>query len=325
MNLIKIFFIFSLYFSFTNAQVASFSFENDAIFETDKYYTNSVFLGWLSDDDTYDKEKYNSSFYNAINKIPFQNQRKNQSVQLHFEHLIFTPEDTEATEKIPNDVPYAGVALFGISVYRWEEEYFHQFGLNLSLIGPSAFGEESQNGVHKMIGVDSANGWDNQLDDSLGIGISYAYVDKIYQKNFNINQKIEITNQISFNLSTAFRDAIVGTSFRYGYNTPDNFSTVGKTFGANQHYSLNLESKKNDNLGVSLSYAFFYNYIDFFYITDHDDSYNVDMDHHIFGQIAGLDFYYNKYTLNISIKKEEFLSKGDHSQRWGTFSIRKAF
>lgn len=325
MYLLKIFLIICVYTCSANAQVASFSFENDAIFKTDKYYTNSVSFGWLSDNDTYDKEKYNNSFYDIINAIDFQKQRTNQSVQITFEHFLFTPEDTDASEKISNDIPYAGVALLGMSVYRWEEDYFHQFGLRLSLIGPSAFGEEAQNGIHNIIGVDDASGWDNQLEDSLGIGINYAFADKTYQRHFNHNQKIEITNQVSFNLGTAFRDFIIGTNFRYGYNMPNNFSTIGKTIGTNQHYSLNLDSKRNDNFGMSINYALFYNHIDYFYITDHDKSYHIDPDHHLVGQIVGLNFYYNNYTLNLSLKEEEFLSKDTYSQRWGTFSIRKVF
>ena len=325
MKFTKFFTLWITFISSLYADVSTYSFENDAIFKTDKYYTNSISYSWLSNKDTNNKELYNNTLYNIINNLSLQKERTNQSIQFAFEHFIFTPDDTQETEKIPDDIPYAGVAMFSISVYRWEEDYFHEFGLSLSLIGPSALGEQMQNSLHKVIGANSAKGWDNQLSDSLGIGIRYSYADKSYQKYFQNNSKVELTNQISFNLGTSIRDVLVGTTFRYGYNMPNNFATIGKTLGVNQHYALNLDSKTNDHFGYSINYGIFYNHIDYFYITDHDKSYTINPSHNVVGKILGFDFYYNKYTLNISFKKEEFLSSDSHSQRWGTLSLRHVF
>ncbi len=321
----KIFTIILTFTSFIYADVRSFSFENDAIFKTDKYYTNSISYSWLSSKNTNDQRIYDNSFYNFINNIPFQKEKKNQSIQLGFEHFLFTPDDIEKTEKIKDDIPYAGVAELQLSIYRWEEKYFHQFGLSLSLVGPSALGEEVQNTMHDMIGARHANGWDNQLDDSLNIGINYSYGEKFYTKYFDNNSKFEVINQIRFDLGTDIRGIIGGTNFRYGYNIPNNFATIGKTIGANQNYALNLDSKKNKKFGYSISYGIFYNYVDYFYITDHDKSYTINPINNLFGKILGFDFYYKDYSLNIFLKEEIFLSKKKHSQKWGTFSIKKVF
>ncbi len=176
-----------------------------------------------------------------------------------------------------------------------------------------------------MIGSRHANGWDNQLDDSLNICISYSYGEKFYTKYFSNNSKIELINQIRFDLGTDIRSVSVGTNFRYGYNIPNNFATIGKTIGANQNYALNLDSKRNREFGYGISYGIFYNYVDYFYITDHDKSYTIDPIKHVLGKILGFDFYYKDYSLNISLKEEVFLSRKRHSQRWGTLSIKKVF
>jgi len=325
MQLRNFFILYLSLFSTLYAEVFSYSFENDAIFKTDKYYTNSISYSWMSNKDTNNNKKYNSFIYNAINKIPFHNNLSNQSVQFNFEHLMFTPEDTQETEKIIDDVPYAGIALLGLSVYRWEEDYFHNIGLNFSLIGPAAFAKESQNGIHKIIGAKSAKGWNNQLDNALGIGITYQYAEKHLKINFKNKHKIEMVNQVRFDLGTGFRDFLIGSNFRYGYNAPNNFASIGKTLGSNQNNSLNLESKKNKYFGYSISYGIFYNYINYFYIIDYDKSYTVDPIRNIRGKILDLGFYYDDYTLSISFKEEVFLSKKNNSQKWGTISIKKVF
>ncbi|PID47590.1 MAG: hypothetical protein CR967_04155 [Proteobacteria bacterium] len=72
----KNFTIILVFTSFLYADVHSFSFENDAIFKTDKYYTNSISYSWLSSKDTNNQQIYDNYFYNFINNIPFQKEKK---------------------------------------------------------------------------------------------------------------------------------------------------------------------------------------------------------------------------------------------------------
>ncbi|MEO1581804.1 MAG: lipid A-modifier LpxR family protein [Pseudomonadota bacterium] len=50
-----------------------------------------------------------------------------------------------------------------------------RFSLTLGIVGPSAGGEWVQNEVHSLIDVNEAQGWDNQLDDELGLVLAYDW------------------------------------------------------------------------------------------------------------------------------------------------------
>jgi hypothetical protein len=45
--------------------------------------------------------------------------------------------------------------------------------LQVGIVGPSAKGEVVQNNFHRLIGVDPARGWANQLHDELGVNMLY--------------------------------------------------------------------------------------------------------------------------------------------------------
>ncbi len=90
-----------------------------------------------------------------------------------FGHSIFTPNDIGLETDIPNDHPY-GAWLYGeYTLMTAKKDQVDQFTVQLGVVGPSAGGEWVQNEVHKLIGAEPAKGWDNQLQDEVGVVISY--------------------------------------------------------------------------------------------------------------------------------------------------------
>lgn len=92
---------------------------------------------------------------------------------------IYTPDDTEASAVVKGDRPYAGYLYAGIAVLSQiystpTVDHGNLFEITLGVVGPSALSEQSQKGFHDLIGIDSPNGWDNQLQDEPALGLSYA-------------------------------------------------------------------------------------------------------------------------------------------------------
>ena len=76
---------------------------------------------------------------------------------------IYTPEDIDIYELIPNDRPYATVLYFA-RFRRYQSPTLTQHTeFELGIAGPMALGESVQKGWHEIINVQRPNGWDNQI------------------------------------------------------------------------------------------------------------------------------------------------------------------
>ncbi|HEX5041991.1 MAG TPA: lipid A-modifier LpxR family protein [Candidatus Polarisedimenticolaceae bacterium] len=75
-----------------------------------------------------------------------------------------TPEDTEETEPILNDVPYAGLLAVQNAWIGYDDRDLFRFGWLLGIVGPASLAEPTQKGFHALINGDDPNGWSNQID-----------------------------------------------------------------------------------------------------------------------------------------------------------------
>lgn len=103
--------------------------------------------------------------------------RTTERIGYSFGQSLFTPEDTDTRELVPDDRPYAAWLYVGLAyqaVYERADGSAVQdtVELDLGVIGPMALGEEVQNTYHDLIGVDETNGWDNQLENEPGFVLS---------------------------------------------------------------------------------------------------------------------------------------------------------
>lgn len=90
-----------------------------------------------------------------------------------FGHSIFTPNDIGVEQPAADDHPYAAWLYGEYTLMTAKKDQVDQFSVQLGVVGPSAGGEWVQNEVHKLIGADEAKGWDNQINDEVGIILSY--------------------------------------------------------------------------------------------------------------------------------------------------------
>src|SRR5690606_27259153 len=82
---------------------------------------------------------------------------------------IFTPADTLRRNPDPKDRPYAGWLFGSISLASYTATSYGAIELQMGIVGPGALGRETQNGVHRLMNIDRAYGWDHQLKDEFGI------------------------------------------------------------------------------------------------------------------------------------------------------------
>lgn len=152
------------------------SVENDRIANTDRHYSNGVRLGWVSDADD---GTALPDVRDALQMLyPLADVRGGR-LGLELGHNIYTPGDTEARNLIQGDRPYAGWLYASGSLYAETgkgigdhfTETLDKMALEFGVVGPAALGKQTQNEYHKMIGVATSKGWDNQIDNEPGINL----------------------------------------------------------------------------------------------------------------------------------------------------------
>ena len=87
-------------------------------------------------------------------------------------------------------------------------------GVTFSVVGPSALGQETQTGYHDLIGIDSPNGWNNQLNDELGFGLSYTRFWRYIKPSESLDYGI--TPHVNIELGNIYAYAATGAMFRLG-------------------------------------------------------------------------------------------------------------
>jgi lipid A 3-O-deacylase len=152
--------------------------ENDSIgFDSDKYYTQGLEFVYLGPDVAAD-----SAWIGPFNTLaalgPFDTGEAGE-VSRRYEVMLgqsmFTPEDTDREDPDPSDRPYAGWFYGGVGLIQdTDRRRLDHLELLVGVVGPAAFGETTQNDWHQyVLGVDNADGWDEQLHNEPGVMLSY--------------------------------------------------------------------------------------------------------------------------------------------------------
>lgn len=124
---------------------------------SDRYYTNGLRLGWTSG------EGGAPDFLERMGRTLWGDGR--MRIGFDISQQIFTAKDNTSGYPPPGDRPFAGVLLGTLSLQHDDGEARSAFAVSAGVVGPSALGEQVQNGWHDLIGQNRVQGWDTQLHD----------------------------------------------------------------------------------------------------------------------------------------------------------------
>jgi len=209
-------------------QTFSFYFENDFIAKTDQNYTNGVKLSWTSHDLTgyADSGWLPDWSLPLIRRLPFINEPGLQrNVVLSIGQNIYTPEDIEAEELVEDERPYAGWTYFGIGLHRKNDRRLDSMEIQLGMVGPASFAEQTQKWAHQWVGAQYPNGWDNQIKNEPGLAVIYERKWRFpYDGNFG-TLGFDVIPHLSGALGNVYTYANAGVGARIGWNIPRDFGT----------------------------------------------------------------------------------------------------
>ena len=134
--------------------------ENDAVSTqkgtSDQYYTSGLRLGWTSGADA----------IGAVAALGHDIWGDGTTrVSLDISQSIYTPRNTQISPPDPRDHPYASELLATLGLIHDTASTRDLVSLSLGVVGPSALGEEVQNGFHSIIGDTQNRGWHYQIQD----------------------------------------------------------------------------------------------------------------------------------------------------------------
>lgn len=310
MGFVKKSFLF-LITSWVYADTASLVLENDAMVGQDHHYTNGMYFAWMSERDT--------TFPDLLPFIDLEH----KNVAFSISHAIFTPENKDVRTRDLNDSPYAGYVALNMLAYKSSVNFFHEVGINVGMVGPSAQADTLQKSFHSLIGHDKPNGWDNQLDDEFTYGVSYNIGYKTDPISIQ-DLSLDLTTHIKADLGNFYTGTLVGTSLRLSSIPMRSFITTGNFIGAHESSLLNYEPTKSFNWALSL--GIFYNKFNTYYIIDEaiDEGYDLDKLDYMIGEKLALDLFYDALKVSFYLKSIDVETKGvtsSNNEKTGGISV----
>lgn len=116
---------------------------------------------------------------------------------------------------IAERAPLRWLAVRRLALVAETENRLDTWELDLGIVGPSARGEDVQNGFHGLIGVDEAAGWDNQLHDEFGYALIYERKWRNLWEHQGTGFGVDITPYVGGSLGNGtYLD--VGATLRFG-------------------------------------------------------------------------------------------------------------
>ncbi|MBW1821694.1 MAG: lipid A deacylase LpxR family protein [Deltaproteobacteria bacterium] len=211
-----------------NRRTFSFYFENDLFADTDRHYTNGIKLSWISDDLTgYAKSDSLPEWsLPIISRLPFINEQGLQrNVGLSIGQNMYTPRDIVSEDLLEDDRPYAGWTYFGLGLHSKNERHLDSMEIQLGIVGPESFGEQTQKFVHELRGSQSPNGWDNQLKNEPGLAVVYERKWRFLYSGIVGKYGLDLIPHLGGALGNVYTYANAGMEARIGWNIPRDFGT----------------------------------------------------------------------------------------------------
>ena len=203
--------------SFAETRFTAFTFENDFFAGYDKHYTNGMQAAFLTD------LRGTPGWLRSLSADP-------QAV-IAFGQRIYTPTDKDTGIPRPDDRPYAGwIYVMGELRTRASPTIDH-LTVTVGMVGPASGARQTQNGIHRLLNEDEAQGWDTQVRNRATLMVGYERAwPAVAQGTFG-NRQVDLSMRIGATAGTPLTYADVGAVLRYGSHLPSDLPVIHISLG----------------------------------------------------------------------------------------------
>ncbi|WP_136679776.1 lipid A deacylase LpxR family protein [Neptunomonas sp. XY-337] len=211
----------------------NYYFENDLFANTDRSYTNGVRMSAVSPDVTsYLDDPRVPVWLRQANTLlePFYPVPETLGDEVTRKFIftlgqqMYTPSDAERTTLDLNDRPYAGWLYAGFGFHAATANKLKSVEVNLGIVGPASFAHETQDFVHELRGIETFEGWDNQLENELGVQLIYEEK-QAWRWALNNRLGYDFISHYGGSIGNVASYLNAGGEMRFGWNLPKDFGT----------------------------------------------------------------------------------------------------
>jgi lipid A 3-O-deacylase len=282
----------------------SVTFDNDLFIGDDSGYTNGLFLSIYETESENNTMPEHDFWVTPLMWSMPQDEKMFTVNSYSIGQTMATPSNLSIENPPRDELPYSALLAVTNSYLIITPEYSDCISTTVGIIGPAAFGEETQKFVHKITGSKEPKGWDTQLKNELVFQFSRA---RVWRSWVSSSGNIDILTGIELSLGT-IQSGVKGSVYiRYGRNLLSSYATTLLN-STRTSSPLSVEGGWNFYAGLQAGYTF--NLI----FTDGNtfrDSRSVDYDHENVGITAGLAYSWQDYSLTLAVSDANILQGED--------------
>lgn len=231
-----------------------------------------------------------------------------------------TPSDITVAVPDEDDLPYSALLFLNNSYLVANDRYADKISTTIGIVGPAAFGEETQKFVHELIDSDEPKGWDTQLENELVFQLSRA---RIVRSWVSGSGNADLLSSADLRLGTIESSVNGGLMLRYGRGLVDSFATPLFNDSRTSNPAA-IEGGWYIYAGAEAGYMF--NQI----FTDGNtfrDSRSIDYDRESIGVTMGIAYSWQNCSLTFAVNDLNIIQSGDESEeledltRFGTLTF----
>ncbi len=304
------------------------SFDNDTFAKSDDDYTNGLQLGWVSG---YLRDFHHgpvlSLIASGLNRLPLVNRdRRQRFVSYSLSHRMFTPSDTGTATPIPDDIPYSALLFSTMTAEAQDANGLDAFSFSAGIVGPWAGGKWLQETVHRWIGSQQPQGWDNQLHNELLLNLGYEHRWRLAAVRLRHGWGGDIIGQGGFTAGNLITAVTLGAGLRWGWGVPDDYAIPPPFFGDETIGSrpVTMDGPKRGVWFFALANGSLFANTIFFDGNTFGDSPSIGYDHYIARLYTGLHVAFGRLTATYGTTASTVpWDTPDHrkSQRYGRLSV----
>jgi lipid A 3-O-deacylase len=187
--------------------------------QTDRNFTNGLRLNWMSD-----RIECPPPALSALAaRMPMFDASGRTRVGFALGQSFYTPEDTSRRDLVRTDRPYSGWTYVAAALTSDLGEGANRgrldtIELQLGIVGPQSYAEQTQKEWHKLIGAKPPLGWNNQLRNEPGVALFYERKWRRQEIPFEApgGWAVDLTPHVGASLGNVFTYVAGGATFRIG-------------------------------------------------------------------------------------------------------------
>jgi hypothetical protein len=179
-------------------------------------------IGFITDNDLYTSSKNDMYYTNGLELFyRFLSKNSNEKInkkitEFRVGQYIYNPRYINKEAADDNNRPFTGYLFAEVGrSFFYQSESALKTDFQIGYMGPNAFGRETQESFHHVIGYKTVYGWESQLHNALGIQAHVLYSKKLFKNN--PKEFIDLNFQTEANLGTIFTGVSAGFLTRIGF------------------------------------------------------------------------------------------------------------